>query len=393
MRILYVHRTSGTRVEGVHIRELVKALVRLGHEVRLVNPPGCDPMAEPLPGAAPTKPGLLRRAMGGLPRALPHWAFELLEIAYSIVSVPRLLATALRWKPEMIYERASTYQVAAAMVARRLRIPLIEEVNQTADIGRLRPVAFPRLARRFERWTFRRARALVTVSTRFKEMIAATACPADKIHVIPNAADPAVFHPDARPAPEIAPSADGSATLGYVGAFLVWHRLDTLLDLVQPKDGRPAIPCRLLLIGDGPEQARLAERVKELRLSDRVQLIGRVSHERLPEYLSCLDAAVMAHATDYASPVKLFEYMAMGMAIVAPAVPPIREIVTDGETALLFQPGDVASMREAVRRVATDGALRDRLGRNARRAAAERHTWTRNAERVIMLAQSEDATK
>ena len=87
MRLLYVHRTAGARVEGVHIRELVNAFRKLGHEACPISPPFCDPMRRrsPTPRTGSRKPHPLRALIGELPRLIHPFVFELLEILYSLL--------------------------------------------------------------------------------------------------------------------------------------------------------------------------------------------------------------------------------------------------------------------------------------------------------------------
>ena len=388
MRALYVHRTAGTRVEGVHIREIVKGLRQLGHDVRLVNPPGCNPMIEMPPETAPKKPGLLRRVMKRLPRLLPAICFEFLEIAWSSALAPIVLWKAWRFQPDFIYERASTFQFAATFAGRWLCIPVIQEINQTLDIGRVRKVRLIRLARAIERRTFMHSGALITVSGRFREMLIERGYDAERIHVIPNAADTVIFRPDLAPTEDFQALSDGSVVLGYVGAFHTWHRLDQLLELVINAKENHGTGIHLLLIGDGPDRKRLRKRAAELGIESSVTFTGSLPHLEIPRYIMRMDAAIMANATEYASPVKMFEYMAMGKAIVAPAVGPIVEILQDGVSAVFFQPHDIDSFKQAVRRVVADTDLRRRIAANARQLAEERHTWLKNAERTARIAQN-----
>ncbi len=82
--------------------------------------------------------------------------------------------------------------------------------------------------------------------------------------------------------------------------------------------------------------------------------------------------------------------MAAGRAIVAPDQPNIREILTDGETALLFDPAETGSVWQAIQRLAADPGLRQRLGEAARAEIARRdYTWERNAERIVAMARAD----
>lgn len=80
---------------------------------------------------------------------------------------------------------------------------------------------------------------------------------------------------------------------------------------------------------------------------------------------------------------KIFEYWAMGKAVIAPSVPPVVEVLRDGETGLLIRPGDADGMARHILALAEDGALRTRLGEAGRRCVLSAHTWDRNAEAIL----------
>jgi glycosyltransferase involved in cell wall biosynthesis len=115
---------------------------------------------------------------------------------------------------------------------------------------------------------------------------------------------------------------------------------------------------------------------------------GQIAPERVPLVLAALDAAVMPfpwteHFAWYASPIKLFEYMAAGCAIVATDLPSTAEVVTDGETALLVPPSDVDALAAALERLRADPALRAQLGSAARALALREHTWAGRAAHIL----------
>jgi glycosyltransferase involved in cell wall biosynthesis len=144
-----------------------------------------------------------------------------------------------------------------------------------------------------------------------------------------------------------------------------------------------------VIVGDGPALPQLAARAAELGLADRVHLPGRVAHDEVAGYMQLFDVALQTAAVAYASPLKLFEYMALGRAIIAPDQPNIREILTDGETAKLFSPASETSFRDALSRLCADATLRTRLGEAAERAVRETpYTWAHNAVRIEGLARA-----
>ncbi len=120
-------------------------------------------------------------------------------------------------------------------------------------------------------------------------------------------------------------------------------------------------------------------------LQQAVTFTGGVAHEDVPQYLAAMDVAVAPYPPldeFYYSPIKLFEYMAAGRAVVASRIGQVAEIVVDGVTGLLYEPGDRAALVNCLRRLQRDAALRNELGRRASAACSE-HTWSQNASRVI----------
>jgi glycosyltransferase involved in cell wall biosynthesis len=113
------------------------------------------------------------------------------------------------------------------------------------------------------------------------------------------------------------------------------------------------------------------------------------AHEKLPAYVSAFDIALQPEVTSYASPLKLFEYMAMARAIVAPASENILEVLEDGTDSVLFPKGDMDAFAAVVARLAADAPLRAKLGAGAAAKIARRDlTWRGNGIRVAALARS-----
>ncbi|NNF67627.1 MAG: glycosyltransferase family 4 protein, partial [Gammaproteobacteria bacterium] len=112
-----------------------------------------------------------------------------------------------------------------------------------------------------------------------------------------------------------------------------------------------------------------------------------VGRDEVAEYIACFDIALQPSVTPYASPLKLFEYMAMEKAIIAPGTPNIREVLQDGVSAFLFDPADAGSMRGAINKLCNDPSLRARLAAGAKaEITRQRLTWDENAERIEQIA-------
>ena len=373
MKILYSHRIQSHDGQGVHLESLVTALRAAGHDVLVVGPP------------AYAKAGLGKESGGiaRIRRLLPGFAAELAELAYTIPGYLRLARAARSFRPDVLYERANLFYLAGAMLARRRRLPFLLEVNsplaqERAAFGQLR---LRRLARWSEHRVWRRADRVLPVTEVLAELIAAAGVARDRITVVPNGIDLAAFPPDL----------DGRAAgraeivLGFVGFVRDWHGLDAVLRSIAASRDGPRIA--LQVVGEGPALPGLARLAVELGIEGQVHFTGLAERDRIPGLVAGFDIALQPAAVGYASPLKVFEYMAAGRAIVAPDQPNIREVLAHERTALLFPPGDAAAMWAAVARLAGDAALRGTLGAAARAEAIRRDfTWAGNARRVVEMA-------
>lgn len=378
MKILYHHRTRGGDAQGIHIREIVKGMRQLGHEVEIAALVGEDPRGAGNPGR--------EGESGGRKNAL---LYEIMTLAYNPYGFAMLARAIRRFRPDMIYERYSLNTFCGILASRRYGIPIVLEVNaplsyEQATYDRL---AFPTVARRLERWICSNATKTIAVSHVLKGMLRDIGIPADKMVVIPNGIDPQEFHPGISGDPVRGKwGLSGKVVLGFSGWFRKWHGVGSIIDILAEEfreDGR----VHLLLVGDGPAMGELRSRVGKLGLESRVAFTGAVGRKEMPAHVAAFDVALQPDVTPYASPVKIFEYMGMGKCIVAPGQPNIREILADGETGLLFTPGDRESMKAALRRAVVEESLRRTIGDAARRAVDERgYLWRANAEKAIALA-------
>lgn len=378
MKILYHHRTQAKDGQRVHIDALVQALRARGCEVVVVEPPS----------ASSTRFGesspLVKRVRRLLPRAL----YELLEFLYSVVAYRRLRVAWRRHRPDVLYERHNLFLLAGAWLHRRTGIPYMLEVNSPLYEEREAHggLTLARLAHWTERFVWREADVVLPVTEVLAGIVTGEGVPRDRIVVVPNGIDRAEFayapdHEDAKRAMGF----DGRVVLGFTGFVRSWHGLDRVIDFLAR--GEPA-GTTLLVAGDGPARAELEAQAGRLGVADRVRFTGVVAREDVARHVAAFDVALQPAATPYASPLKLFEYMALGCAIVAPNQPNIREVLTDGHDALLFDPWIEADFAAKVERLAMDPVLRGRLAAAAKHTLSTRdYTWSANAGRVMALAQ------
>jgi len=154
--------------------------------------------------------------------------------------------------------------------------------------------------------------------------------------------------------------------------------------------GAPAeTETRFLFVGDGVERRATEDEFRRDGLADKAVFSGLVPQEDGPEHLAAMDILAAPHVPNrdgsrfFGSPTKLFEYMAMGRAIVASRLEQMAEVLEDGRTALLPPAGDAEALTGAIVRLIDDGDLRRRLGAAARREAVERHTWDARARVLV----------
>lgn len=380
MRVLYHHRTAGRNVEGVHIRGIVGALRELGHEVRVVSFPGADPEQEPDGTREPGKGPLARLAT-----RLPGVAFEAAELAYNFVTLWRMGRATRSFRPDFIYERYSLFLFATVWIARRRDIPLILEINDSAVVERVRPLYLRKLARRIERWCLTRATGLVFISTHFQQLLSAEYGALPPSVVSPNAVD-ARFDPRAhdRDALRRRHGLEGRVVCGHIGAFAYWHGLpDFVRAMLDRLQETPALT--LLLVGDGADLPAVRREVQARGLGDRVLLPGRVAHHTIPEWIACMDYAFLPDSNEYGSPMKLFELMAMGVAVVAPDYDPVAEVVEDGESGWLFPRKQLDACVQQVLSLVDRPDERARAGTMARAFVERERRWHNNAQQLLSL--------
>lgn len=395
MRILYHHRIRGIDGQAVHVRAMARALAGEGHEVREV---AFEPvLGEPAARAPRTAPGERPwRFVDRLPRAL----LEAAEYGSSAASWGMVRREAERFAPDLIYERHSFGNVGAVLAGNGLGVPVVLEVNSPLleELSETRGVAFPAVARRLETLALGRADLVVAVSEPLLRRIVPPGRREGRTLAIPNAVDATEFRPAdagrraaARRALGLAEGPDGpSLVVGFSGFVREWHRLDLVLEgLARPE----LAGARLVVAGDGPYSPELARRAAALGVAGRVVALGARPHAEMPSVLAAFDVAVLAGSTPYASPLKLYEYLAAGLAVVAPDQENLREVLRDRENALLFAPGDAAALAAALAELQRDAPLRARLGGRARDTVLEEgRSWRGVARRVVAEAERLRAT-
>lgn len=371
MRIVAITNSQipSTTANSIQAVKVCDALVQLGHEVQMIAP-------------AETQAAGWERLSGHygvhhpfsilwLPsrRPLRRWDF----VWYA-------QATSRAFKPDLIY----TWLPQSAAIASWQRFPVVLEMH--ADVaGRLGPWWL----RRFWKGSGRK-RMLVTTQALRAALQRSTGSefPEGAVQVAPNGVD--LDRYANLPTPEQARrrlSLKEGLTAGFTGHFYKGRGIGLLFDLARE------LPWLNFLWVGGTDEAVEEWRAKlNAARCGNVTLTGFVDNSSLPLYQSAADMLLMPYEravsassgqdiAEVINPMKMFEYMAAGRAIVTADLPVIREVL-DENRAVFCPPGDPESWRKALEQLSRDPSRREKLGRNARQAV-ERHTWIARADRAV----------
>lgn len=225
------------------------------------------------------------------------------------------------------------------------------------------------------------ADAVVTITHALADAVRARFGPGHLVEVIPDAFDPGTFRPVETP---------GGARVVYLGQLMAWKGVEVLLHALARTDGLPA-----LVIGgrrgDDPRRDELRRMAEGLGLGERVEWAGWLPPHEAWRRLRRGDVGVVPTRAGGSqelstSPLKLFEYLACGLPVVASDVPALREILTEGESGLFFREGDPEALAVALRRATSEPGLHQRLRAGGLRAA-EGRSWEARARRILALAR------
>jgi glycosyltransferase involved in cell wall biosynthesis len=291
--------------------------------------------------------------------------------------------------PGFLYQRHFPLSIAGALLSRRLKVPFILEYNGSeawiADYWDPSPLR--NWIRMCEEVMLRCAARIVVVSEALRSDLLERGIHPERIRVNPNGVDASYFYPGCgrtrgRTELDIKPD---EVLIGFVGSFSLWHGIEILQQaIIKLLSHSPPCRLRFVLMGNGLLHAEMCSALAAYEISGEVIFIGPLPHEKVAEYLDASDILVSPHipmpdgSRFFGSPTKLFEYMAMGKGIVASRLEQLAEVLAHDQTAWLVTPGNVDELAEAILRLAHDPAKRQALGAAARRAAIERHSWTRN---------------
>ena len=368
MKILYsaIDQTvPGTKGGSVHVAAVAEGLAALGHEVRALVTPGAGDVR---------RKTSVRWISLPAPLGMPH---------LRLLRAPAIARLARDFRPDVVIERYHNFGGEAIRAARDVGALAVLEVNAPVidHPGSMKALADRALlVQPMRRWRERLC-ALADVIVTPSAAIVPASVPRDRIVQLEWGADTDRFAPGPASAAPFARPAGAKTVAVFAGAFRRWHGAVDLVRAIKRLNERGRRDIGAVLIGDGPELSRARAEAGD---AAPIVFTGALPHDTMPAALAAADVGVApfdlaAHAPlalgFYWSPLKLFEYMAAGLPVVAPAVDRIPSLVAHGREGILYDPASDRGLDEALVELA-DPALRARLGRAARERAVRDYSWS-----------------
>lgn len=375
----------GTKGASAHVRELSSAMVEIGLDVVVVarNVEGPETISDRIR----VIPIGAQDRENALVSAVPDASGELTSLLQNSDVYRALMNLVQKERPDAILERLSLFSFAGLAASKNSRIPYLLEVNAplSQEAATYRSLILRETAEVLERAALRGANVVLPVSTTLRDWTIAAGVAPQKAELLPNGVDTKRFDPSAAVQIRSKLGFEGTAhVLGFVGGMRPWHGLALMskaFEIIAARD----TAARLLVVGDGPGRENLEDWRRKSGLSDRVVIVGHVSHAEVPDFLATMDVVLVPYEDIpgfYFSPLKVLESMAMGRPIVASSVGDIPGLLLEGRAGLLVQPGCADALASAAERLLSDPKLSSELGKTARECAVNHHDWRHVARKI-----------
>ncbi|MEW5860886.1 MAG: glycosyltransferase [Cyanobacteriota bacterium] len=287
---------------------------------------------------------------------------------------------------DWVYERRAALQ-SLGWIFTRHGIPWILETNSPLfyeSKAERKNVVLSQLERWLEIKAYQECDILVCVTEALKEIIVREAnIPPDKVIVLPNGVDTSVFNPEHHQPKRVF----DNFTIGFVGVLYAWQGIEDLLEALHELRTE-GLDMSLVIIGDGQMRTQWEALSQNLGLTNNVKFVGQVPWNEVPAYIAGFDVGYSGHVKlqigkMYHSPLKIYEYMAMGKPVLASAFEDAQRVLREGETGFLFQSGDKQELKSALVKAYKSQASLAEMGRQAHEEILLNHSWIARVETLI----------
>jgi glycosyltransferase involved in cell wall biosynthesis len=384
VKILYVatdQTVPGSTGGSVHVEEVARGLAERGHEVHVVA--HGDPNA--------TEAFQLHQARPWFEHLMFRWTAQ--------KQVENLID---RLDADVVLERYYNFAGEGVRAAYRRSIPAVLEVNSPvidhpgSTKAWLDQLLLFRPMRRLRVEQCRKASAIVTPLPSILPGIV----PPEKIHPIHWGANVETFQPGLTPqgaAAEVPIPPDAKVVV-FSGSFRPWHGADVLVRaaamVLEKEEGSDAY---FMFLGTGPSHPAVVEEIEGIGIASRCHVAGAVPYHLMPHYLARCHIGVAPYQPSrhgqmqlgfYWSPLKIFEYMATGLPVVALDIDPLREIIREGREGHLVKERDEKGWAEAIAELVASPELCDEMGRSARERVVSSYSWQVHCEKLEQVLEA-----
>ncbi len=289
-------------------------------------------------------------------------------------------------KPDLLHAHSPVLNVLPTLwVAKKLKIPVIYEIrafweDAAVDHGTYAEGSWKyRMVRFLETFACHRATHIAVLCEGIRNDLIERGISSNKLTIIPNGINLEDFH-DCQPDERLRETwnISGKRVIGFIGSFYRYEGLSLLVDafanLVKQNDD-----LVLLLVGGGEVKPELESQVESLGIQSHVHMPGRVPHDQIPGVYGLVDLFVYPRIamrlTELVTPLKPLEAMVVGKPLVASNIGGHRELIRDGETGVLFPPGDVDSLSNALHQLLNDKARMRTLANQGHQWAKRERSW------------------
>lgn len=346
------------------------------------------------------------------PIKIPLVPKDILELFYNF----KIIKYCKNLKPNAIYQRYNGFSFCGAYIAKKKNIPFVLEFN-SSDVWKIKnwknndtflkrifktiyyKIFKLPIVSTIEKYNLSNAAHIIVVSEALKNILLKFGVDENKIIVNPNGIDERKYNPqikydDVRQKYNL----ENKIVIGFIGTFGQWHGAENIalaFGKLLKKSPEYKNKTKLFMIGDGVRMSAVKKYILEFSLQGNVVLTGLVPQEQGAKFLSACDILINATVPNpdgsefFGSPTKLFEYMAMGKAIICSNMAQMSEILEQGKTAYMVEPGNIDELATAMKELVDDSELRRRLGDNARDEVIQKYTWDKHVDKILKVVGNE----
>lgn len=389
MKILYVYETvsSSGAIRGgstTHNLNTIQSLRNLGHDV-----------LEVIPGQSDKTIDKSRYRYNKIKTIFPLKIVSKIRDIYSIYYDYKFISILKdkieRYKPDVIFERETVFHQSCSFLAKKFNIPYIVEIHSAPEERKWMSYDnFNWIANYIQNKTAKRANAIIVVALPMGIYLKNKGINEKKIFYIPNAVNPKLFRVSEKSNfLKKKMKLEDKVIIGFVGSMKKYHGIDILIkasyDVLRTHQN-----IKFLIVGhfeNDNEKTKLTERLNVKGILNSFIFTGQIKYEDIPIYIGIMDICVIPNALWNGTPIKTFEYGAMGKPIILPKMKHLLELVKL-ENALFSEPHNPENLANNIVKLIEQKELRQLLGNNLKNLILSEHTWDKNAKRIVNIASN-----